>query len=155
MDVNSSSEAGAWLKPVGEIFLGLNMSAVIRRVVGAVEIVPGLMALQLQGLTWQEFVNHYADETARSSLKAAWMAMAEHRVAPAYWPPYLPFKRGVIARLRPVENDPIISFVVHRWRVRSAQHPDREPPAQRHGAHDPRRAASFPRQRRTADRSAD
>jgi hypothetical protein len=113
MDVNSSSEAGAWLKPVGEIFLGLNMSAVIRRVVGAVEIVPGLMALQLQVLTWQEFVNHYADETARSSLKAAWMAMAEHRVAPAYWPPYLPFKRGVIARLRPVENDPIISFVVH------------------------------------------
>jgi hypothetical protein len=113
MDGNASSEAGTWLEPVGEVFLGLNMSAVIRRVVGAVEIVPGLMALQLQGLTWQQFVKHYADETAQSSLNAAWIAMAEKRVASAYWPPYLPFKTGVIARLRPIENDPSISFVVH------------------------------------------
>jgi hypothetical protein len=113
MDVNSSSEAGSWLKPVGEFFLGLNASAVIRRVVGAIEIVPGLMALQFQGLTWQQFVRHYADETARPGLNVAWIAMAEQRVAPAHWPPYLPFKTGVIARLRPIEDDPIISFVAH------------------------------------------
>jgi hypothetical protein len=113
MDVNSSSEAGSWLKPVGEFFLGLNASAVIRRVVGAIEIVPGLMALQFQGLTWQQFVKHYADETAQPGLNVAWIAMAEQRVAPAHWPPYLPFKTGVIARLRPIEDDPIISFVAH------------------------------------------
>jgi hypothetical protein len=113
MDVNSSSEAGSWLKPVGEFFLGLNASAVIRRVVGAIEIVPDLMALQFQGLTWQQFVKHYADETAQPGLSVAWIAMAEQRVAPAYWPPYLPFKAGVIARLRPIEDDPIISFVAH------------------------------------------
>jgi hypothetical protein len=113
MDVNSSSEAGSWLKPVGEFFLGLNASAVIRRVVGSIEIVPGLMALQFQGLTWQQFVRHYADETAQPGLNVAWIAMAEQRVAPAHWPPYLPFKTGVIARLRPIEDDPIISFVAH------------------------------------------
>ena len=71
MDVNSSSEAGSWLKPVGEFFLGLNASAVIRRVVGAIEIVPDLMALQFQGLTWQQFVGHYADETARPGLSSS------------------------------------------------------------------------------------
>ncbi len=113
MDVNSASEAGTWLKPVGEVFLGLNTSAVIRRVVGVIEIVPGLAALQLQGLTWQQFVKHYADETAQAGLNAAWIALAERRVAPAYWPPYLPFKTGVIVRLRPIEDDPIISFVAH------------------------------------------
>jgi hypothetical protein len=113
MDVNASSEVGSWLKPVGEVFLGLNTSAVIRRVVGAIEIVPGLMALQIPGLTWQQFVRYYADETVQPSLDMAWMAMAEQRVAPAYWPPYLPFKSGVIARLRPIEDDPIISFVAH------------------------------------------
>ena len=113
MDVNSSSKAGTWLKPVGEVFLGLNTSAVIQRVVGAIEIAPGPLVRQLQGLTWQQFVKHYADETAQSGLDAAWIAMAEQRVAPAYWPPYLPFKPGVIVRLRPIADDPIISFVAH------------------------------------------
>jgi hypothetical protein len=86
---------------------------VIRRVVGAVDLIPSLGVLQLQGLTWPQFVEHYADDSAREGLNAAWLAMAEKCVAPAYWPPHLPFKPGVIARLRPLENDPIISFVVH------------------------------------------
>jgi hypothetical protein len=107
------SEVGTWLKPAGDVFLGLNASAVIRRVVGVIKIVPGLSVLQIQGLTWQQFVKHYADESAREGLNAAWLAMAEKRVARAYWPPYLPFKSGVIVRLRPIEDDPIITFVAH------------------------------------------
>ncbi|RPI96290.1 MAG: hypothetical protein EHM39_10980 [Chloroflexi bacterium] len=106
-------EDNSWLKPVGEVFLGLNPAAVIRRVVGVIEIVPSLSVLQLQGLTWPQFVEHYADEPAREGLINGWLAMAEKRVAPAFWPAYLPFKSGVIARLRPVENDSIISFVAH------------------------------------------
>jgi hypothetical protein len=106
-------EAGTWLKPVGDVFLGLNTSAVIRRVVGVIEIVPSLSVLQIQGLTWPQFVEHYADETARAGLKIAWIAMSEQRVAPAHWPPYLPFKTGVVVRLRPIQDDPIISFVAH------------------------------------------
>ena len=47
-----SESQKTWLKPVGDVFLGLNTSAVIRRVVGVIEIVPGLSVLQIQGLTW-------------------------------------------------------------------------------------------------------
>jgi hypothetical protein len=106
-------EAGTWLKPVGDVFLGLNASAVIQRVVGEVERVPSLSAQQIQGLTWQQFVQRYADESAQVGLDVAWIALAEKRVAPAYWPPYLPFKPGVVVRLRPVEDDPNMTFVAH------------------------------------------
>jgi hypothetical protein len=112
MSVNPP-EAGAWLKPVGDVFLGLNASAVIQRVVGVIEIAPSLSVRQIQGLTWHQFVQHYADESAREGLNAAWIAMAEKRVAPAYWPPYLPFNTGVIVRLRPIEDDPNLTFVAH------------------------------------------
>ncbi len=108
-----SSDANSWLKPTGEIFLGLDTSAVIRRIVGVIENAPSLSVPQLQGLTWQQLVERYAEPPAREGLITGWMAMAERRVAPAFWPAYLPFKTGVIARLRPVEDDPIISFVAH------------------------------------------
>lgn len=112
MSVNPS-DAGTWLKPAGDVFLGLNSSSVIRRVVGVLDIVPTLSVLQIQGLTWSQFVAHYADESARDGLNTGWLAMAEKCVAPAHWPSYLPFKTGIVARLLPIEDDPIVSFVAH------------------------------------------
>lgn len=106
-------ETGTWIKPLGDVFLGLNDSAVIRRVIGVIDILPSINARQIQGLTWQEFVTQYAAESAQEGLNYAWMAMARGHVDARYWPPYLPFKPGIMARLRPVENDPIISFAVH------------------------------------------
>ena len=64
MSVNPP-EAGTWLKPVGDVFLGLDASAVIQRVVGGIEITPNLSAQQIQGLTWHQFVQHYADQSVR------------------------------------------------------------------------------------------
>ncbi|MBN1565338.1 MAG: hypothetical protein JXA10_15945 [Anaerolineae bacterium] len=103
---------GLWLKPLGDVFLGLNTSAVIRRVFGAIDIAPSLNVAQLPGLSWRDFVAHYADQSVQDGLNYAWLAMAKGHVARAYWPLYLPFKQGVIARMRPVD-DPIISFVIH------------------------------------------
>lgn len=109
----SVAETGTWLKPLGDVFLGLNTSAVIRRVIGNLDIAPDLPVVQLPGLSWSEFVAAYADESVRAGLNYAWVAMAKERVARTYWPRYLPFKSGVIVRMRPVTDDPIISFVIH------------------------------------------
>jgi hypothetical protein len=107
------SDTGIWLKPLGDVFLGLNTSAVIRRVFGFIEIAPTLNAAQLPGLPWHDFVAHYADPSAQDGLLYAWQAMAKEHVARAYWPLYLPFKQGVIARMRPVVDDPVIAFAIH------------------------------------------
>jgi hypothetical protein len=104
---------GTWLKPLGDVFLGLDASAVIRRVFGDIEIASSPSAARLPDLTWRDFVAQYADETAQDGLNYAWLAMAKGCVARAYWPHYLPFKQGVIARMRPVEGDPDIAFVIH------------------------------------------
>lgn len=112
MNVNAP-EAGTWIKSLGDVFLGLNTSAIIRRVIGVIEILPDLQIKQIQGLSWQEFIRQYADESAQEGLRHAWLAMSERRVAPAYWPSYLPFKSDIIARLRPVDDDPIVAFAVH------------------------------------------
>ncbi len=109
----SLPDTGTWLQPLGDVFLGLNTSAMIRRVFGAIESMPSLNGAELPDLSWHDFVALYADVTARDGLNYAWQAMAKEHVARAYWPPYLPFKQGVIARMRPVVNDPLISFVIH------------------------------------------
>jgi peptidoglycan hydrolase-like protein with peptidoglycan-binding domain len=106
-------QTGGWIKPFGEVFIGLNDAAVIRRVIGAVDIPPDLDALQIQGLTWLEFVKHFAAEDTQTGLHHLWMAVAEQHVAPAYWPTVVPFKPGVVARLRAVIGDPIINYVCH------------------------------------------
>ena len=112
MNVNAA-ESGSWIKALGDIFLGLNSAAVIQRVIGHVDIVPDLTIKHIVGLSWQEFVERYADQTARDGLRYAWLALAEGRVAPAHCPSYLPFKPGMAARLRPVQDDPIVSFAIH------------------------------------------
>ena len=111
--IGNSPDTGTWLQPLGDVFLGLNTSAVIRRVFGAIEIMPNLNVAQLQGASWRDFVAYYADPIAQDGLNYAWQAMANDHVARAYWPLYLPFKPGVIARMRPATGDPNISFVVH------------------------------------------
>lgn len=103
-------EAGAWLKPFDDVFLGLDASAVIQQVVGMIDPGPGSA---VQGLTWPQFVQQYAHESFREGLKIAWIAMAEKRVAPPHWSHVLPFKAGMIVRLRPIEGDPGLSFAAH------------------------------------------
>jgi len=41
------------------------------------------------------------------------LAIARHAIAPGYWPSYVPFKTGVVARLRAVDDDPAVPFAVH------------------------------------------
>jgi hypothetical protein len=67
---------------------------------------------EVVGLSWPVLVEKYADEAVRRGLNDAWRAMAGQGVAPAHWPPYLPFRSGVSARLRAVQDDPNIAFAV-------------------------------------------
>jgi hypothetical protein len=107
------AETGLWLRPFGEMFLGLDASAVIQRVIG---VNPGIVnrpVEDLRGLSWQEFITRFAGESARDGLRYIWLAVARRGIAPDYRPLYVPFKSGVIARLRAVDSDPAIPFGVH------------------------------------------
>jgi hypothetical protein len=108
----SLPEIGTWIKPFGEIFLGLDDSGIIRRAVGVLGV-PELSAAQVEGLSWQDFIAQHAAESALDGLKTIWLAMTERRVAAEHWPPYLPFCSGVKVRLCQVENDPVVSFAAH------------------------------------------
>ncbi|MCD4686754.1 MAG: hypothetical protein K8S97_12535 [Anaerolineae bacterium] len=107
------SQAGSWIAPFGDVFIGLDDTAVIRRVVGNIDTPAGPDKLQVQGLTWLEFVEHFATEDTKSGLRHLWLAIAEQRVAPIYHPSVVPFKPGVVARLRAVDGDPIVSYACH------------------------------------------
>jgi hypothetical protein len=111
--VAASPETGLWLRPFGDLFLGLDTSAVIQRVVGANRGVANWPSDSIRGLSWQEFITRFADESARDGLRYVWLAVARHAVAPGCWPPYVPFKTGVIARLRAIDDVPDIPFAVH------------------------------------------
>jgi hypothetical protein len=106
-------EIGLWLEPFGDMFLGLDASAVIRRVIGVNQGIANRPVEDLRGLSWQEFITRFADESARDGLRYVWLAVARRAIAPGYWPLYLPFKAGVIASLRAVDGDPEIPFAVH------------------------------------------
>ena len=106
-------EIGSWLKPLGDTFLGLDSNAAIRHVIGVIEIAPDVTITHLQGLKWLEFVEKYAEASAQEGLRYGWQAIAEQQLAPIYWPLYFPFKPGVIARIRPVTDDPDVAYVVH------------------------------------------
>lgn len=106
-------QTGRWIAPFGDVFIGLNNAAVIRRVIGAVEIPSTLEALQIHGLTWSEFVKHFAAADAQVGLQHLWLAVAEQHVVPAHWPAVVPFKPGVVVRLRAVDGDPIINYACH------------------------------------------
>ncbi|HVO70115.1 MAG TPA: hypothetical protein VMT24_08720, partial [Aggregatilineaceae bacterium] len=107
------AETGVWLRPFGEMFLGLDASAVIQRVIGANPGIVSRPVEDLRGASWQEFITRFAGESARDGLRYVWRAVARRGIAPDYWPLYVPFKTGVIARLRAVDGDPAISFAVH------------------------------------------
>lgn len=106
-------QTGSWIAPFGDAFIGLNREGIIRRVIGAIAIPPAFPFLQVQGLTWQEFIQHFADPAAHAGLEALWQAVAGGAVAEAYWPPMVPFKTGTVVRLRPVAEDSIVAYAAH------------------------------------------
>lgn len=115
MSINVSSQAnsddlGVWIKPFDVCFLGLHSDGTVRHVLGPVDTILTQPPAQILGLSWSTLVERYADEPVRRGLNYAWQAIAGQGVAPAYWPPYLPFRSGVSACLRPVQDDPIIAF---------------------------------------------
>lgn len=108
-----SPPIGSWLSTFGDIFIGLDDAAVIRRVVGSIDFPTDLDMLQAQGMAWHDFVEHLASEDAKPGLRHLWLAIAKQHVAPAYWPTVVPFKPGIVARFRAVDSDPNICYVCH------------------------------------------
>ncbi len=107
------AETGHWIAPFGERFIGLDETATIRRVIGSFNISPPSDTDRLPGLSWREFVTHFAAADAQEGLLSLWAAVAEGRVAPDFWPAAVPFAPGTIARLRRVTNHPIIHYAAH------------------------------------------
>jgi len=103
------------LSPFEDVFLGLGRSGTIRSVLGTTETLLGVHGMALQGLTWDSFIQQYADAPARDGLRTGWLAITQRHVAPEYWPEHLPFKQGHAARVRPVEHDPAVAFAVHLY----------------------------------------
>jgi hypothetical protein len=112
MDANLT-EQGAWLHPFIDVFLGLDNAGVIRRIIGPCESLLGFPAAAIQGTTWEDFIRRYAAVSSQTGLRYAWLAVTQHCVAPDHWPASLPFKPGIMARLRPVNQDPAVSFALH------------------------------------------
>lgn len=110
---NEVPQPGAWIRSFGEVFIGLSREAQICGVLGAAAISPELQIREIEGLTWPVFVERYAHPAAQAGLHCLWQAVAQGAVAPEYWPPMVPFSPGVVARLRPVTEDPGVCFAVH------------------------------------------
>ena len=101
-----------WVQPFGGVYVGLDASGTVQRMVGTLTQF-ATPTVPLDRLTWEDIVIHFAHESARSGLLHLWRAVAERRVSPAHWPVYVPFRQGVIARIRTVENDPLVRYAVH------------------------------------------
>ncbi len=102
------------MHPFGCAFLGLDRAGVVRRGFGTVQLTPGhpFYAAELVNRSWQDVVTQHAGAPARKGLHDLWLATAGGYVAPGYWPGAVPFGPGIIARLRPVSDDPV-AFAVH------------------------------------------
>ncbi len=101
-----------WIQSFGSVYLGLDEAGTVRRVLGTLSQFTAATA-PLDGLRWADVVTRFAHDDARSGLLHLWRAVAERRVAPHYWPIYVPFRPGVIARLREVVGDPSVRYAVH------------------------------------------
>jgi hypothetical protein len=102
-----------WIHPFGNLlFLGLDRAGTIRRVAGACEPLLGSPAADLQGMAWGDFIRRCAAESARTGLHYAWLAITQSCVAAAHRPASLPVKPRITACLRPVEQDPEITFAL-------------------------------------------
>lgn len=100
-------------QPFGHVFLGLDSAGVIQRVLGPCESLLGAPASAIQQTAWEDFIKQHADQSAQTGLHYVWLAVTQHAVAPDHWPDALPFKSGISASLRPVEQDSSVSFAVH------------------------------------------
>ena len=114
--MNVSEQTGAssptrWVQSFGGAYLGLDAGGTVQRMVGTLTQFATPTA-PLNRLTWEDVVTRFAHESARSGLWHLWRAVTERRVSPAHWPVYVPFRPGVIARLRVVENDPVVQYAV-------------------------------------------
>ncbi|HEX3050265.1 MAG TPA: hypothetical protein VHP83_06385 [Aggregatilineaceae bacterium] len=101
-----------WLNSFDDLFIGLDESAVIRRVVGVPHWETS-ETIALEGLSWADFTMRYADPEARSGLHYSWLAVVERRVAPHHWPPFLYFRNGWKIALRATNRDGLVAFAAH------------------------------------------
>jgi hypothetical protein len=102
-----------WLKPFDEVFLGLDGEGLIQRVTGSTESILSGTAAPITGLVWPDFISRYAAESVRTGLRQAWIALAQQAISAAHFPAYLPFKPGIVVRLRPLTGDPELKFAAH------------------------------------------
>ena len=101
-----------WIQPFGSVYLGLDETGTVRRMLGALSQFSPVTA-PLDGLTWEGVVTRFAHEDARAGLLHLWRAVTKRHVEPDYWPVYVPFLPGVIARLREVRGDAVVRYGVH------------------------------------------
>ncbi len=116
-----SADNGQWIQPLSGTYIGLDRAGVLRQVLGVRALEPSHPAVALHDMTWAHFIESYADPAAYHGLHWGWQAIIEGCVARPYWPAMLPFAQGWVASIRPVENDPRITAVVHVRRDRAAQ----------------------------------
>lgn len=111
--IEQPPEASAWLGPFDDIFLGLDHTAVIRRVTGMSPALLNIRPDELAGTSWEDFVQQHAAEPARAALLLIWPAVVEKHVDAAYWPPCWPFRPGAVVKVAPVLSDPAVRLAVH------------------------------------------
>ncbi len=109
---SGTSPQERWIHPFGSVYLGLDETGTVRKMLGALAKFMAATA-PLNGLTWEDVVTRFAHEGARTGLLHLWRAVAQRHVAPPYWPVYVPFRTGVIARLEKVTGDPAVRYAVH------------------------------------------
>ncbi len=112
MSSQASTTQDRWVQPFGSVYLGLDASGTVQRMLGTLRQFSAATA-PLSGLTWEDVVMRFAHEDARAGLMHVWRAVVEQRVPPKYWPTYVPFRPGVIARLREVSGDPTVRYAAH------------------------------------------
>ncbi|NLX10065.1 MAG: hypothetical protein GXY36_10450 [Chloroflexi bacterium] len=100
-----------WINTFDRVFLQLDRAGVIRQALGGTEALLGVSIEALKGMTWEALAGQYAAQASREGLRALWEAVVEGRVALAHWPPFVPFRAGVKARLRPARGAELDSFV--------------------------------------------
>lgn len=106
-------DMGTWIRPFGDVFLGVERDGRIQHVVGDATMMLAVPAEQVVGMSWADFVERHADSIAREGLLAAWQAMMEGYVAAEHWAVFLPFKTGVVCRLRLLDDTARGPLAVH------------------------------------------
>jgi hypothetical protein len=96
------------LSYLGEVILWLDKSRQISHIAGATDAVLGMSPDKIAGISWIDFLEHYATPEARSGLYWAVEAAFEEYVPSRFLPTHMPFRKGRVALLVVPDNHQVI-----------------------------------------------